>query len=373
MSPPPATTGADLQQQVMTQVPANIPPGAPLIPARNFPPQRHMDSAPEDGPISVAARARAEVIRIQQLRPCPNTKQYAQYQPAVQQLQERQLGSPGHANDICGWVMAAEHGDGTDNDNLDAEYMDLQLDSFRRVYQCISGWILMMWRSEEDYKEGIFGARRAPRPLGWWDLRQAWDVRLDVREASWEDESGASKVTVMTSKGNMFFCVEFQEDLPVWYFGIRGLIKDNYLHATQVRDTPLQQRKRWPAAVGLAEALATGSPICERALCIAFHLYDLDCDLFLQAGELMLLIQEIAAGMLACEGRAEGQDRTTALNSVHSRLSEDDLFEKAILLRRRLDSVGDGRVRKEDFARTGPSAILEALGLGGPPELEVGW
>jgi len=372
-APYPAATGMGLPQQVMTprqKVPVYIPPGAPLIPARNFPPQRQMDSAPEDGPVSVAAHSRAEVIRIFQQRPCPNTKQYAQFQPAgLRQLQERQLGSPGHANDICGWVLAAEHGDGTD----DSEYMDLQLDEFRRVYQCISGWILMMWRSEDDFKEGIFGARRAPRPLAWWDLRQAWDVRLDIKEAAWEDESGVSKVTVMTSNGNIHFCVELQEDLPIWYFAIRGLIKDNYLHAIQVRDTPLQQRKRWPAAVGLAEALTMGGPICERAMCIAFHLYDLDCDLFLRAGELMLLIQELAAGGLACEGRAEGQDRTTAMNSVHSRLQEDDLFDRAMLLRRRLDTVGDGRVRKEDFARTGPAALLEALGLGGFQEPEVGW
>jgi len=379
--PRPAETASFFPQQVMPEVqlaatqraPANIPPGAPLIPARSFPPQRQMDSAPEDGPVSVAARSRAEVIRIFQQRPCPNTKQYAQFQPAVQQFQESKLHSPGHANDMYGWVMAAEHGDGTD-DALDAEYMDLQLDEFRRVFQCISGWILMMWRSEEDFKEGIFGARRAPRPLAWWDLRQAWDVRLDVREASWEDESGASKVTVMTSNGNMHFCVEFHEDLPLWYNAIRGLIKDNYLRSMQVRDTPLHQRKRWPAAVGLAEALAIGSPICERALCIAFHLYDLDCDLFLRAGELMLLIQELAAGSLASEGRAEGQDRTTALNSVHSRLPEEHLFESAMLLRRRLDTVGDGRVRKEDFVRAGPAALLEALGVGGPPsESEAFW
>jgi len=155
-APYPAATGMGLPQQVMTprqKVPVYIPPGAPLIPARNFPPQRQMDSAPEDGPVSVAAHSRAEVIRIFQQRPCPNTKQYAQFQPAgLRQLQERQLGSPGHANDICGWVLAAEHGDGTD----DSEYMDLQLDEFRRVYQCISGWILMMWRSEDDFKEGIF-------------------------------------------------------------------------------------------------------------------------------------------------------------------------------------------------------------------------
>jgi len=372
MPPQHEAQGASFSQQVMTQVPASIPPGAPMIPARNFPPQRQMDSAPEDGPVSVAVRARAEVIRINQKWPCPQTNQYTQRQPALTQFQERQLGSPGHANDVCGWVVAAEHGDGTD-DALDAEYMDLHLDEFRRVYQCISGWILMVWRSEEDFKEGIFGARRAPRPLGFWDLRQAWDVRFDVREASWEDESGASKVTVMTSKGNVYFCVELQEDLPIWYFAIRNLIKDNYLHAIQVRDTPLQQRKRWPAAVGLAEALAMGSPICERALCITFHLYDLDCDIFLQVGELMLLIQELAAGSLASEGRAEGQDRTTAMNSVRSRLSEDDLFERAMLVRRRLDTVGDGRVRKEDFAHNGPAALLESLGLGGPPEADGGF
>jgi len=364
--------GASLPSQVMTRVPASIPPGAPVIPSRIFPPQRQMDSAPEDGPISIAVHARAEVIRINQKRPCPNTKQYAQFQPAIQRIQDRQ-GHPGHANDICGWVTAAEHGDGGD-DSLGAEYnMDLNLNEFRRVYQCISGWILMHWRSEEDFKEGIFGARRAPRPLAWWDLRQAWDVRVDVREASWEDESGANKVTVMTAKGNIYFCVDLQEDLPIWHFAIRGLIKDNYIHAIRVRDTPLQQRKRWPAAVGLAEALSCGSPIGERALCITFHLYDLDCDLFLQAGELMLLIQELAAGSLASEGRAEGQDRATALNSVHSRLSEDDLFERGMLLRRRLDTVGDGRVRKEDFVQTGPAALLEALGLGGPPDFEVGW
>lgn len=338
--------------------PARIPPGAPMIPEMNFPPQYQMDSAPEDGPRSVACQSRAEVIKVAQVYPCPDTRQYIHRGYA--RFQERQIAQPSHHSDICGWVMASAHLDDHANANaMDSEIMHLRHNDFRLVFQCISGWCLMIWRSQEDFEEGIYGARRAPRALAWWDLRKAWDVQVDVGDP--EADAMPYRVVIMTSQGNLYFLVELPDTVPVWYHSIRSLIKENALHDIQARDSIEHQRKRWPAACGLGRAMLGGQGVGERGLAIAFHAFDIDLNCFLQVGEIMLLIRELSAGILAAEGRAEGQDRETALYCARTRMPEDELFERAMRFRRRCDTVGDGKIRKEDFVRSGLGAMLEAV------------
>eukprot|EP00420_Gonyaulax_spinifera_P020390 CAMPEP_0197902766 /NCGR_PEP_ID=MMETSP1439-20131203/54250_1 /TAXON_ID=66791 /ORGANISM="Gonyaulax spinifera, Strain CCMP409" /LENGTH=424 /DNA_ID=CAMNT_0043523821 /DNA_START=21 /DNA_END=1296 /DNA_ORIENTATION=+ len=323
-------------------------------------PQRMLDSAPEDGPPSVAYNLQAEIQHVGQMRPCPNTKQYIHR--GLSRQQEAKMMQPNHSCDICGWVFATVDASDTEG-HAKEDILHLRLDEFRAVFQCISGWTLMIWRSQDDFEDGIYGARRAPRPLAWWDLRKAWDVHVEVGDA--QADLVPNRITVMTSTGNLYFCVELTENVPVWFFAIRTLIKENYVHQVAMKDSVPHQRKRWPAACGLARALVSGQPIGDRALAIAFHLYDIDYDSVLQAGELMVLVKELFAGLLSVEGRAEGQDRATGIISVEHRVPEDDLFERATRFRRRCDATGDGRVRKDDFLRCGHIAMLEALDLPG--------
>mmetsp|Transcript_13545 Transcript_13545/g.41790 ORF Transcript_13545/g.41790 Transcript_13545/m.41790 type:complete len:382 (+) Transcript_13545:36-1181(+) len=359
--PQPPWTGAPMVPQ---RLPQGMPPGAPLIPEMSFPPQRLMDSAPEDGPVSVAYKAQPEVVKIEQLRPCPDTRQYLHR--GYSRFQERALAQPSQANDICGWVLATIHtSDHAEANRLDEEIMHVRHNDFRLVFQCISGWALMNWASQDAFEEGIHGARRAPRPLAWWDLRKAWDVKVDVGDPF--TDIIAHRITVSTSSGNLYFCVELAENVPIWYSAIRGLIKDNAVHQVKARDTVSHQRKRWPAACGLASALAAGGGIGDRALAIAFHAYDMDCDCALQVGELMVLVTELIAGLLHVEGRAEGHDRETAVYTVGARIHEEDMFERAARFRRRCDAAGDGRVRKDDFIRFGQGAMLEAIEMAGIP------
>lgn len=56
-----------------------------------------------------------------------------------------------------------------------SESEDLQL-----AFQCISGWTMMLWRSQDEFEAGIHGYRRAPRAAAWFDLRSAYDVHLEV-------------------------------------------------------------------------------------------------------------------------------------------------------------------------------------------------
>lgn len=341
--------------------PAWIPPGAPMIPDRvSFPGQRQMDSASEDGPVSVACNNRPEVIKTGQMYPCPDTKTFLHR--GLSRQQERELSQPGHASDICGWVMAtAAFDDHATANTAEEDIMNIRHNDLRLVFQCLSGWALMHWRSQEDFEAGIYGARRAPRPLCWWDMRKAWDVQLEVGDL--QADIIPYRVVVSTHSGNLYFLVELPETVPSWYYGIRGIIKDQALSAVKSRDNPQHQRKRWPAACGLAQALMNGQGVGERAMAIAFHLFDIDYDCHLQVGELMLLIRELAAGALYAEGRAEGQDRETAIFSATTRMNEEELFERALRFRRTCDSVGDGKVRKDDFILKGLGAMLEAVDI----------
>merc|ERR1719401_233332 len=79
----------------------------------------------------------------------------------------------------------------------------------------------------------------------------------------------------------------------------------------------------------------------------------------------MVLLQELIAALVHDEGRAEGADRNLAVFSASHRVSEDELFDRAVRLRRRLCPYCDGKVRKDDFIMNGAPAISEALsGLG---------
>lgn len=241
--------------------------------------------------------------------------------------------------------------------------MQAPLDEFRLAYQCISGWVIMLWRSQDDFEEGIQGHRRAPRALAWFDLRTAYDVCLDVGDPG--SHVAPHRITVTMKTGNYYFCVEMPEDVPVWYEAIWRLIQDARLRDVRAKDTELHQRKRWPAACGIVEALLRGGPIGDRAMAVLFHAYDMNYDCYLQVGELMVLLQELAAALLHASGHGEGVERNTAVFSTTHRVPEDDLFDKAMQLRRRLCSHGDGKVRKDDFVRCGPVALSEALaGLG---------
>jgi len=323
-----------------------------------------MDSAAEDGPISVAFNMRPSLRTMIPKRPSPDTLQYPNRMESW--LQEKQLVGklPRHPADVCGYVQAAitdEHDHSAKNK---AEYhrLGFQHNEVRLVFQSISGWVLMVWRSQEEFEEGIHGDRRAPRPIAWFDLREAVD--LEVTIGDYFQDLCPHLIRILMKSGNYYFRVELPEDVPVWYMAIKRLIQDACIDDVRLRDTETHKMKRWPAACGIAKAILGGWPIGERALAIAFHCYDIDYDCALKTGELMVLIQELLAAMLHDEGRAEGQDRATAVMSAASRVSEDDLYERAIRFRRRCDNHCEGKVRKDNFIIYGHSAILEALDMG---------
>merc|ERR1719253_351717 len=144
------------------------------------------------------------------------------------------------------------------------------------MFACISGWVMMLWKSQQDFEEGIHGGRRAPRCSAWYDLRRAFDVHMEVGDPA--QQIMANRITVMTYSGNFYFCVELPEDRQVWYEALRRVIQDASLDRARAKDTELHKRKRWVAACGIAGALARGSSIGERAMAILFHAYDMDYD-----------------------------------------------------------------------------------------------
>mmetsp|Transcript_20706 Transcript_20706/g.57832 ORF Transcript_20706/g.57832 Transcript_20706/m.57832 type:complete len:382 (+) Transcript_20706:119-1264(+) len=341
----------------------------PLMPRQRFPPQHVMDSDPLDGPYSVAYNLQPSVSQIASKRPSPHTPQYLRRieskftHPAMREA----LAPPGHSSDVCGYVQAAfadEANAATNKEELDR--FCIGHNEARLVYACISGWVLMFWRSGEDFEAGIRGARGSPRPLMWWDLREAWDVDVDFLD--FRTEVCPHRIRIMMKKGNLYFRVEQPEDVPVWYLAIRRLVQDYAWHRVQVRDTELHQIKRWPAAKGLGNCLLTGSPIGERALAIAFHCYDIDYDCELRVGEIMVFLQELLAAMIADEGRAEGSDRNTAVMSAESRLPADELYDRAVRFQRTCCGGAMGFVKKDDFINQGYVAMLEAMDLGGPAD-----
>lgn len=218
----------------------------------------------------------------------------------------------------------------------------------------------MQFRSQDDFFEGINGAPGAPRALSWVDLRSAFDVNLEVGDNA---ELVSHRITVMMRTGNYYFCVEQPDDVPVWLDCLRRVIQDAHWLSINAKDTEIHRRKRWPAAVGIADALwMRGAPVGERALAILFHAYDMDYDCFLRVGELMVLIRELQAAIVHCEGHVEGRERDTAVMHARSRMSEDEVFDRAMVLRKQLSPYRDGLVRKDDFIRSAAAALDQAVG-----------
>eukprot|EP00928_Gymnodinium_smaydae_P081092 TRINITY_DN6466_c0_g1_i1.p1 TRINITY_DN6466_c0_g1~~TRINITY_DN6466_c0_g1_i1.p1 ORF type:complete len:382 (-),score=68.31 TRINITY_DN6466_c0_g1_i1:63-1208(-) len=340
----------------------------PLMPRMHFPPQPEMDSAPEDGPLTVAYRLAPNVSRIYAKNPCPDTGQYlGRFEsllphPAVQG--SRLLPAPG--NDVCGYVQACSQME--PDTRYDLEVLHVGLNELRLVYAAINGWCLQFWRSQDEFQAGMSGLRNAPRPFAWWDLRNAFDVDVDFLD--WSAEVCPHRMRVLMKQGLLYFRIEHPEDVPLWYRAIKRLIQEATINNVRLRDRGLHQQKRWPAAVGLATAMLNSSPIGERALAITFHCYDIDYDCQLGAGEVMVLIQELVAGIIHAEQRSEGQDRDSAVISAASRVSEDELFERAQRFLRRCSDVATGSIRKDAFIRRGHAAMLEALDLPCAEEFE---
>lgn len=335
----------------------------PLMPMGPFPPQHIVDAGNDDGAISTAYHLQPSVQAIRMRRPCPDTPQY--YSRYESWLLERQVRQPKPGNDICGWVqVAVEDQDhfGAENDYM-KERMGLNLDSLRMCFQSISGWTLMLWRSQADFQMSLTADPRAPKPIAWWDLRQAWDVQVEIFDFT--TDICPHRFCVMMNKGCLYFRVEMPEDVPTWFRAIKHLIQDSSISHARARDTEVHQNKRWPAACGLGKALAGGWPIGERALAISFHCYDLDCDGGLRNGELMIFIQELLAGMIHADGRAVGEDRNGAVQEAASRLTDDDLFDRALRFRQVCQAGYTGAVKKDDFILYGHKAMLECLDMGG--------
>mmetsp|Transcript_76101 Transcript_76101/g.219813 ORF Transcript_76101/g.219813 Transcript_76101/m.219813 type:complete len:416 (-) Transcript_76101:79-1326(-) len=348
-------------QMMRPRPPAVIPPNMPLCPDIELPPQPLMDSAFEDGPISVAYGLQVSAGGIRPQRPCPATAQYV-HRGAARRWEQQTAHQPRPTADICGWVLATVNpGVNEERDDDDgAPPPEADVNEFRLVFQCISGWTLMLWRSQEEFEEGIHGHRRAPRAVAWFDLRNAFDVHVESGDPT--SHLAANRVTVMMRTGSFYFCVELPEDVPIWYEGIRRVIQDYDWQRIRLRDTDLHRRKRWPAARGIVDALfVRGSPVAERAMAILFHAYDIDYDCCMRVGEFMVLLQELIAALVHRAGLAEAADRDEAVASAASRVSEDELFDRAMVVRRRLCREDDGKVRKDEFVLQGVAAIIEAL------------
>merc|ERR1719171_2199525 len=99
------------------------------------------------------------------------------------------------------------------------------------------------------------------------------------------------RIAVLTSEGVVYFRVPYEEDVHIWWNGIRGLIRDYNYNFIKSRDTKHHKDKRWPCAIGLAECLMRGLPIGERAMASAFHCYDIDYNCLLGVGEIMIMIE----------------------------------------------------------------------------------
>lgn len=333
----------------------------PQIPRMNLPPQPMMDSAKEDGPVSVAYGLRPSLMRIGASRPSPATAQYMDRRESerMEQLSAR----PRARSDIAGWVLACEDpSDTTEANRRDKRWMNVHHNEQRLVYQCISGWILMIWQNEDEFRQGIHGAHRAPRPMAWWDLRKAYDIRVDTLLMT----EVQHRLAVLTNSGSrmsgaIYFCVPDPEDVHVWHDALQSLIMEACWSNVNLRDTPAHQKKRWPAACGIAQALATGREVGDLALSILFHCFDLDFDCLLKTGELMVLVRELSAAVQFNSGRAEAGDRDLAVLAAASRMTLEELFERAQEMRRKCDTRGDGRVRKDEFVQLGRAAIKGAV------------
>lgn len=342
----------------------------PALPsAAHFPPQPVADFSRDDGPASVARQLRPSVIGLQAVRPCPHTDQYVHR--AASRRMEEQAAQPRHSSDVCGWVMAGgnwmEHWEAND---AESENMGIHHNELRMVYQHICGWTLTVWESQHHFEEGKTGRRGAPRACSWLDLRRAHNVYVEYGDEA--SDVVPHTITIMMNDGNYYFSVEFPEDVAVWFTAIKSLIQDASIAAVRKVDAPLSQKKRWIAACGCMRVLANGGPLGERALAVLFHAFDVDYNCQLRLGEIIVLIQEMMAARMAIGDRAEGTDRDVAIECSRGRCSEDELFERAMAFRARLDADGNGVVTKDEFLLYGLDALCEALDIGFVPELTAG-
>lgn len=331
------------------------------IQAQRVLPQPVLDSMEDDGPLSVAYQINPHLIGIRPKYPAPATGQYP-YRYDARKLED--WGMIKSHEEIQGYAQAsidADAGSGISQDDLKKLHLDQRED--RLVFMVISGWALLMWRSEEDYQRGQYGGRNAPRPLGWWDMRKAHDVAVEM--GTDELDKCPHKIAVLTGEGVVYFRVPYEEDVHIWFNGLRGLIRDYNYNFIKSRDTKHHQQKRWPCAIGVAECLQRGLPIGERAMASAFHCYDIDYNCVLGVGELMILIEEIEAGIRHNQGFAEAKDRDSALESADSKFEGGltDIFNRAMTFRNSCDRDGNGQVRKDEFMLNGQSLMAQALGF----------
>eukprot|EP00929_Paragymnodinium_shiwhaense_P003724 TRINITY_DN10434_c0_g1_i1.p1 TRINITY_DN10434_c0_g1~~TRINITY_DN10434_c0_g1_i1.p1 ORF type:complete len:425 (-),score=88.62 TRINITY_DN10434_c0_g1_i1:116-1390(-) len=324
--------------------------------------QLRQDAASEDGPASVAADIRFGLQSLGQKRPPPATAQY-QNRDYSGYFERGHPPMPKPGSDVCGYVQAAVAGAGNylAQNTEESQRIGHKHHDQRIVFAAISGWTLAFWQSYEDFEAARHHGPKGPAPIHWWDLRQVQDLTVDFEDINAVE--CPHRLRLLMLKGNLYFRVEAPEDVPVWVAAIRKVVEEAGWVYVKERDTPLHQQKRWPAAVGLARAVSSGAPIGERALAIAYHLYDIDFNTELRLGEIMLLILELHAAILTCEERAEGGDRLTAVVSAESRFHRGELFLRALHFRRRCCPAQAVAIKKDGFINNGHAAILEAFDL----------
>jgi len=321
-------------------------------------PQAELDALLDDGPVSVAAQIRPKLLGIRPLRPCPDTRQYI-HRGSARGVEKLVTVQPSPF-DVRGWVQASVEPDADSINESELERLHLDHNQDRMVFMALSGWALMMWRSEEDFNLGIYGARNAPRALAWWDLRKAHNVGVESGEA--EFDLAPHRLCVSTGEGLVFFRIMYADEVHIWYNAIRTLIKEYAIGSIRVRDSKHHQEKRWPCACGMARAIQQGWRMGERAMAIAFHAYDIDFNCKMMTGEIMILIEEVEAGLRHIEGYAEAKTRDEAMESSSSIISEDELFSRAMVFRDKCDMDGNGEIRKDEFIRLGQQCLTEGLG-----------
>lgn len=330
--------------------------------------QEHTDSMPDDGPISVAYRVNSVTER--GIRPSPSYTAPAtgQYLNREKAKQLESLFKIVNHEEIEGYVQAHYDGDPDTGDAAELDLHNLGHRDDRLVYLVLSGFALMMWRSQEEYESGKTGARGAPRALAWFDMRKAFDVA--VQEGDHEVDHCPHRIAVQMSNGVVFFRVPYAgQDVEFWYFGIRGVIRDFNFQWINARDTPHHQEKRWPCAVGLARQVKHGEPIGERAMAVTFHCYDLDYDCQMRIGEIMMLVLEVCAGICHLTGFQECKSRDGAIAYALSMFSAsqgqaeaiNELFERAMIFRNNVDRNGNGVISKDEFMRLGHEQLCLAM------------
>lgn len=328
------------------------------FPLQQVLPQNVLNSMENDGPLSTAYEIKPHIIGIRPKYPAPATGQYP-YRYDAKKLEN--WGLIKSHEEIQGYAQASIDADA--NSELDQDVNGLGHREDRLVFMVVSGWALTMWRNEEEFQRGQYGSRNAPRPLGWWDMRKAHDVA--VTKGSDETDRCPHRIAVLTTEGVVYFRVPYVEDVHIWYNGLRGLIRDWNYNFIKSRDTKHHQQKRWPCAVGLAECIERGVPVGERAMASAFHCYDIDYNCILGVGEIMIMIEELEAGIRKNSGFAEAQTRDSAMESSLSMFSGglNEIFERAMVVRNSCDKDGNGKVRKDEFMCNGQFLLSQALGF----------